>query len=228
MVGTPGYMAPEQARGSREIDARADVFALGCVLYECICGRPAFIAENIAGLLAKILIEMPPSPREIGVDVPKELDELVMRMLAKHRRSSGPRPARPCSPELDAVRVDHRRTASCAACERAGDARAHRGSERRLVSVVMGSLTPFDTHDWSPLRRTTDSRPRRWRRRSIRARSSRASAPTRSSSPTVRSSRRSPPTAAQAIKPRKRRGARSRCVRISWTAASCSRPAWRR
>ncbi len=81
-LGTPGYMAPEQARGNEELDARADVFALGCVLFECLTGRPAFAADNLMALLGKVLFEDAPRLRQRG-PVPAELDELVERMLAK-------------------------------------------------------------------------------------------------------------------------------------------------
>src|SRR4029079_780977 len=83
MVGTPGYMAPEQARGSKEIDARADVFSLGCVIYECVAGKPVFQGDNIAALLAKILLETPITLRDAGFEVPLALDELLTRMLSK-------------------------------------------------------------------------------------------------------------------------------------------------
>ena len=143
MVGTPGYMAPEQARGSREIDARADVFALGCVFYECIAGRPAFVGENIASLLAKILIETPSTLQELGLNVPRALDELVMRMLAKH---PGQRPANGAAiqAELEAFAAI---TDSPAQRASAPAIRALTAGERRLVCVVMSSVPPFDAED---------------------------------------------------------------------------------
>ena len=82
-LGTPGYMAPEQARGEGSVDARTDVFALGCVLFECLTGRPAFTGEHELALLAKILLEDPPRVSEIRRDAPPALDKLVQRMLAK-------------------------------------------------------------------------------------------------------------------------------------------------
>jgi tetratricopeptide (TPR) repeat protein len=81
-LGTPGYMAPEQARGNQEVDARADVFALGCVLYECLTGRPAFTADNLMALLGKVLFEDAPRLRQRGA-FPPALDDLVERMMAK-------------------------------------------------------------------------------------------------------------------------------------------------
>ena len=82
VIGTPAYMAPEQARGARELDARADVFSLGCVLFECIAGRPAFVGEGIAAVLAKVLLEEVPPLGEVAA-VPVEVEELVARMLSK-------------------------------------------------------------------------------------------------------------------------------------------------
>ncbi|WP_437933477.1 protein kinase domain-containing protein [Sorangium sp. So ce341] len=83
-MGTPGYMAPEQVRAEREVlDARADVFSLGCVLFECLTGQRAFRAQHAMALLWKLLLEDPPRARELQPDVPPALDELLARMLAK-------------------------------------------------------------------------------------------------------------------------------------------------
>ena len=138
MVGTPGYMAPEQARGMKELDASADIFSLGCVLYECIAGRPAFAGDNVAALLAKILIESPAGLREIGVDVPRELDDLVMRMLAKFP-SGRPQNGAAVLRELEAFTAIKDAPAMRAS---APALRAITGVERRLVSVVMATLPP--------------------------------------------------------------------------------------
>jgi tetratricopeptide (TPR) repeat protein len=83
VVGTPGYLAPEQARGTGPLAATVDVFALGCVLYECLAGRPAFQGEHIVALLTKVLFEDPPPLREVLAGVPSWVDALVGQMLAK-------------------------------------------------------------------------------------------------------------------------------------------------
>ncbi|XXT24723.1 protein kinase [Sorangium sp. So ce429] len=84
VVGTLGYMAPEQARGDQEtLDARADIFSLGCVLFECLTGQRAFRAQHVAALLWKLLLEEPPRARALRPAVPEALDELLARMLAK-------------------------------------------------------------------------------------------------------------------------------------------------
>lgn len=61
ILGTPGYLAPEQARrGAKALDARADVFALGCVLFECLTGKPAFSGDNPLAVLSRVLLEEVP------------------------------------------------------------------------------------------------------------------------------------------------------------------------
>src|SRR5450432_2554353 len=83
MIGTPGYMAPEQARGDRDVGPRADVFALGCVLFELLTGVHAFVGDNVMAVLAKILLEDAPRVAELRPELPHELDELVARTLSK-------------------------------------------------------------------------------------------------------------------------------------------------
>jgi tetratricopeptide (TPR) repeat protein len=157
MVGTPGYMAPEQARGAKEVDVRADVFSLGCLVYECLAGRPAFAAENMAGLLAKILLETPLTLLEIGIDVPPALDDLVSRMLSKHA-SARPSGAHAVLSELEAFT-----SVKDAPPQRASTAmRALTGGERRLVCVVMAALrnpepAPADDAMASPVMTTVAS-----------------------------------------------------------------------
>lgn len=85
VLGTIGYMAPEQARGSQEIDPRVDVFALGCVLFECLTGSPAFPGTNFAAVLAKVLFEEVSEVRDLRPEVSEDLSNLVAQMLAKDR-----------------------------------------------------------------------------------------------------------------------------------------------
>ncbi len=82
LVGTPEYMAPEQARGARTLTSSVDVFALGCIAFECLVGNSPFAAEHVASTLAKILFDRAPVLNEVRPDVPAELSELVGRMLS--------------------------------------------------------------------------------------------------------------------------------------------------
>jgi serine/threonine-protein kinase len=82
VVGTPEYMAPEQLMGE-EIDARADIYAAGCVIYECLTGHPPLSAENQFTLVAKLLEETPETPISQNSEVPQVLSDLVMRTLSK-------------------------------------------------------------------------------------------------------------------------------------------------
>jgi serine/threonine protein kinase len=83
-LGTAGYMAPEQASGATDVDARADVYALGCVLFECLTGRPPLVGRP-AALLVKVLREEPPPPSKLKPELTGEVDALLARLLAKDR-----------------------------------------------------------------------------------------------------------------------------------------------
>jgi len=83
LVGTPAYMSPEQAKGERLIDARGDMFALGCVLYECLTGHKAFEGKHALALIAKVILWEPTPVRVLNAEIPVALETLVSRMLAK-------------------------------------------------------------------------------------------------------------------------------------------------
>jgi tetratricopeptide (TPR) repeat protein len=103
LVGTPGYMAPEQVSGDTIIDARADVFALGCVLFRCLAGRDAFATRgDLESVVLRVVLADTPRIEELGADVPAELGALLARMLAK-RREDRPRDGDAALAELDAL-----------------------------------------------------------------------------------------------------------------------------
>jgi len=84
MLGTPQYMSPEQIRGE-PIDGRADIYSLGCMIYEMVTGRMAYEAPTIMAMLSKHLLEqaVPPSQRRPDLAIPAAIDQLVMRAMAK-------------------------------------------------------------------------------------------------------------------------------------------------
>ncbi len=81
--GTPKYMAPEQLRSARGVDARADQHALGAVLFELIAGRAPFVGSSIPEIILAIGTEPAPTLRSIGVEAPPELEAALQRSLAK-------------------------------------------------------------------------------------------------------------------------------------------------
>ena len=82
IVGTPAYMSPEQVDG-RPVDARSDVFSLGALLYEMLAGRRPFRGDSPVSLLTAILRDAPPPLRSLRPDVPRDLQRVVDRCLAK-------------------------------------------------------------------------------------------------------------------------------------------------
>jgi serine/threonine protein kinase/predicted ATPase len=90
IVGTLGYMAPEQARGEQKLSASADVFSLGCVLFRCLTGEGPFDGAHEIAILAKILLDETPKLRSLRPDAPSEVEALLTQMLHK---TPGARPA---------------------------------------------------------------------------------------------------------------------------------------
>jgi len=83
VMGTPIYMSPEQCRGAGRVDQRSDVYALGCVLFTLLVGHPPFDAEGVGDIIAMHLREAPQSPSSLRLGIPPEVDQLVLRCLAK-------------------------------------------------------------------------------------------------------------------------------------------------
>jgi tetratricopeptide (TPR) repeat protein len=154
MIGTPGYMAPEQARNNGIVDARADVFALGCVLFQCLTGTPAFDGDSAIAILGKILFGEAPRVSALWPEVPEDLDALVAQMLAKEP-SLRPTDGANLAAALAALPpLVH--SAAVAPRGRLGESSALTGSERRFLSVVLlGRATEDDERAEEALRRAS-------------------------------------------------------------------------
>lgn len=83
LMGTPVYMSPEQCRGAGGVDHRSDIYALGCVLYQMLCGRPPFIAEGSGEIIAAHIHVEPTPLRVYEESVPSSLEKVVMKLLQK-------------------------------------------------------------------------------------------------------------------------------------------------
>lgn len=137
LVGTPSYMAPEQIRADGNVDARADIFSIGCVLFECIVGHAPFAGSHAIAIVAKVLFEPPPRVSAHRHDLPPRLDALVSRMLAKDPRGR-PADATELVMELDQVLATAHEDAPSVRSRRGSAEPAVTTGERRLLSVVMG------------------------------------------------------------------------------------------
>ncbi len=82
-LGTPEYMAPEQAQASARVDQRADIYSLGAVAYEMLTGDPPFTGSTVQAIMARVMNERPAPPRTIRDTVPPEVDAAVLTALAK-------------------------------------------------------------------------------------------------------------------------------------------------
>jgi eukaryotic-like serine/threonine-protein kinase len=160
-IGTLGYVSPEQARGDRNLDARSDVFALGCVLYECLTGRCAFSGSNLVAVRTKTIFSEPPAIAGLCPELPAALAHLVSSMLAKApaaRPRDGAtvaealaavgtmpaterRPVRPPQPATDVVHAKPSGVCLVLAATRGGDT-----SPRAKVDALRAALAAFGAH----------------------------------------------------------------------------------
>lgn len=83
VMGTPSYMAPEQCRGADGVDARADLYSVGCIVFEMLCGRPPFVGTSSMDILSAHLRDQPPVPSTLEPGIGPELDALILNLLAK-------------------------------------------------------------------------------------------------------------------------------------------------
>lgn len=139
LLGTPGYMAPEQASGS-VVDARADVFALGCVIFRALAGRTPFPGTDPLAVAIKLLLEEAPRLSSVVPDVPRGLDELVARMLARAKEDR-PRDGNAVRNALTALVDPSTATQSVST----GNTPTLGHGERRVMSLVLAR-----SRDWDP------------------------------------------------------------------------------
>ena len=84
LMGTPPYMSPEQCRGvNDEVDHRTDIYAMGIILFEMLCGAPPFMSEGWGDVVLAHLTKPPPSPRSRNSAIPESLEVIIMKALAK-------------------------------------------------------------------------------------------------------------------------------------------------
>ncbi len=143
VIGTPEYMAPEQARGERTITPASDVFALACIMYACLTSRPPFDGEHVAALLTKILFEEPPPLRALFPAAPAALESLLIRMLDKDAKAR-PQDASAVLPLLDDI-ADKLSADPATASSTIAPRRNLTAGEQQLYSVILAAPNPTAT-----------------------------------------------------------------------------------
>ena len=158
VVGTPGYMAPEQAAGQQEVSPAADIFSLGCVLYECLTDTVPFAAPHFAAALAKILFADPHPLHTLRPGLPTSLQGVLDRMLVKdpRRRLADADALLEALAGVEALpgwtALPGPETQSTQEMHPGGGPAGQADAERRLVSVLRVALSPPGdeaTVDWT-------------------------------------------------------------------------------
>src|ERR1017187_5598183 len=141
-IGTPAYMAPEQAAGDPNVDHRADIYALGCMAYELLAGQPPFTGQTAQRVIAAQLTEAPRPIGDLRADVPPALGAMVMRCLEK-RPSDRPQSADEVVHLLDGIHVSGAGAAAPVAMRSGTTAR-----RRFLVTAAVASVVAIAIVVW--------------------------------------------------------------------------------
>jgi serine/threonine-protein kinase len=155
VIGSPAYMAPEQCRGSAQVDARADIYSIGCIMFEMACGDIPFNGEGAGEVIAKHIYELPPRPRTLVPALSADLERVILRCMAKlpsERFASAAELARalerwPAPPPaarqsgVDTLRFSRQSVSSTTLGGSAAETRAPgRGRRRALVAIAVAVL----------------------------------------------------------------------------------------
>jgi tetratricopeptide (TPR) repeat protein len=136
LLGTPGFIAPEQIEQSSAVDGRADLYALGAVLFACLTQRPPFVGVHFMAVLGKLALEEAPRVRELRPDVSPALDELIACLLCK-QPSGRPSSADELADEIERVRAQGR-----GGGEEYNEPSAVSRGEQRFLTVLMAGPLP--------------------------------------------------------------------------------------
>lgn len=163
VIGTAQYLSPEQARGEA-VDARSDVYAAGCVLYELLTGEPPFTGDTPVAVAYQHVREDPKRPSTVNPSIPPSLDAVVLKALSKNpanryqsaaeMRTDLVRVRSGQSPMAPAVMSEDERTAMLAAAPATGPTRRLNGGGRHAPPPAQGYDDYDDYYDEEPRRRT--------------------------------------------------------------------------
>jgi serine/threonine protein kinase len=146
-IGTPAYMSPEQSAGDSAIDGRSDLYSLGVVGYQMLCGQPPFVANNTPSMLVKHLSEKPIPVDQRWPDLPQDLSRAVMMCLEKDPADRFPNAAA-FAVALDGGSMPTLATRASAAASTAGTRSATR--EREITEPLRDRYTPVTQSPYAP------------------------------------------------------------------------------